>query len=300
MLRRLALAAGLTLSATLAARSTFNVTSTADSGAGSLRQAITDANTNPGADTIQFNIVGSGVQTITPATSLPPISDAVTIDGYTQPGSSANTKPVGQGLDTVIHIEIAGTAAAGMGLDVRAPNVTIRGLAINRFSQFQIDGNASFNHSNLKIEGCFLGSSPDGLFGYFVPGGATEVSDPNLALGGSTPAARNLISLWTNSTGIIISGDASGFVRGNLIGTDISGTRRMPGLVSQGTACSLLNSGALVVGDLGQGLCAIPDPCLNCRTAESQSSSQTARKQHLHCEHSFFVATSITIVPDRC
>src|SRR5262245_28529925 len=198
MHRRLALAAGLTLSAAFAAAATFNVTSTADTGAGSLRQAITDANANPGADTIQFNIVGSGAQTITPATSLPPITEAVTIDGYTQPGSSPNTNPVGQGLDTVIRIEISGVTAAGMGLDVRAPNVTIRGLAINRFSQYQIDGNPSFNHSNLKIEGCFIGSSPDGLLGYFTPGGATEISDPNMAIGGNTPAARNLISLWTN------------------------------------------------------------------------------------------------------
>ena len=172
----------------------------------------------------------------------------MTIDGYTQPGASANTQPVGQGLDTVIRIEISGTAAAGMGLDVRASNVTIRGLAINRFSQFQIDGNPSFPHSNLKIEGCFIGASPDGLFGYFSPGGAAEASDPNLTIGGDTPAARNLISMWTNGTALIISGDASGVIRGNLIGTDISGARRMPGLVSQGTAVSLLNSGTLVFG----------------------------------------------------
>ena len=247
MLRRLAIAATLTMSAAFGAGATFTVTTTADSGAGSLRKAIDDANTNPGADTIQFNIVGSGVQTITPATPLPPITDAATIDGYTQPGASANTNPVGQGLDTVIRIEISGATAAGMGLDVRAPNVTIRGLAINRFSQYQIDGNPSFNHSSLKIEGCFLGSSPDGHLGYFG-GGVAEITDPSLTIGGDTPAARNLISMWTNAAGLIIGGDASGVIRGNLIGTDISGTRQMPGLPAQGTAVSLLNTGALSVG----------------------------------------------------
>ena len=46
---------------------TFTVTSTSDSGAGSLRQAILDANANPGSDTIVFAIPGSGVQTITAA-----------------------------------------------------------------------------------------------------------------------------------------------------------------------------------------------------------------------------------------
>src|SRR5207248_675443 len=65
--------------------STFTVINTDDSGAGSLRQAIVDANTNPDADAIAFNIPGPGVHTIEPLTSLPATS-AVTIDGTTQPG----------------------------------------------------------------------------------------------------------------------------------------------------------------------------------------------------------------------
>ena len=66
--------------------STFVVTNTGDSGAGSLRQAILDANAHPGADRIEFNIPGSGFHTITPLTALPTISDPVTIAGSTQPG----------------------------------------------------------------------------------------------------------------------------------------------------------------------------------------------------------------------
>ena len=72
MLRRFLTAVLLAASADAAFSNTFTVTSTTDSGAGSLRQAINDANANPGADTIEFNIVASGVQTIAPATSLPP------------------------------------------------------------------------------------------------------------------------------------------------------------------------------------------------------------------------------------
>lgn len=45
--------------------STFMVTSTADTGAGSLRQVIDDANLNSGDDTIEFNLPDSGNQTIT-------------------------------------------------------------------------------------------------------------------------------------------------------------------------------------------------------------------------------------------
>ncbi len=52
------------LAASSLAAATFTVTNTNDSGAGSLRQAILDANANPGDDTIAFNIPGSGVQTI--------------------------------------------------------------------------------------------------------------------------------------------------------------------------------------------------------------------------------------------
>src|SRR5262245_53265943 len=65
---------------------TFPVTSTADSGSGSLRNAITAANSTPGADTITFNISGGGVQTITLFSDLPILSERATIDGTTQPG----------------------------------------------------------------------------------------------------------------------------------------------------------------------------------------------------------------------
>ena len=58
-----------------AAMATFTVTNTNDSGAGSLRQAILDANAQAGTDTISFNIPGGGVHTIAPATPLPTITD---------------------------------------------------------------------------------------------------------------------------------------------------------------------------------------------------------------------------------
>jgi len=72
----------------IAKASTFTVINTGDSGAGSFRQAITDANNNAGLDTIAFNIPGSGVHTITPTTDLPTIADPVIIDGYTNRGQA--------------------------------------------------------------------------------------------------------------------------------------------------------------------------------------------------------------------
>ena len=71
---------------------TFAVTNVNDSGAGSLRQAILSANASANVlDTITFNIGGVGPFTITPLTDLPTVIDPVVIDGYTQPGASANT-----------------------------------------------------------------------------------------------------------------------------------------------------------------------------------------------------------------
>src|SRR5260370_17654962 len=69
----------------LAQTATFVVTNTADSGPGSLRQAILDANTKPGPDVIAFRI-GSGMQTISPLSPLPFVTDALLIDVTTQPG----------------------------------------------------------------------------------------------------------------------------------------------------------------------------------------------------------------------
>ena len=79
------LAAGVALAANAA---TFTVINTNDSGAGSFRQAIIDANAAAGADDIAFNIPGAGVHTIVPTSSLPAITGQVTINGCTQPGTS--------------------------------------------------------------------------------------------------------------------------------------------------------------------------------------------------------------------
>ena len=117
---RLALAI-LCVAAPLSA-ATFTVTTTADAGAGSLRQAILDANANPGADLIRFNVgLVGGVRTIAPLSALPTITDAVTIDG-TSPSFTAVTELRGDG---------AGPGVTG--LTVTAPDCTIEGLIINRF-----------------------------------------------------------------------------------------------------------------------------------------------------------------------
>jgi hypothetical protein len=110
---------------------TFFVTNTNASGAGSLRQAILDANAFSGG-TIKFNLPGTGVQTISPPSGdLPAITKPVLIDGTTQPGFA------GQPL-----IEIEGSSAglaSGLELDAGSSGSVIRGLIINRFQLSAID-----------------------------------------------------------------------------------------------------------------------------------------------------------------
>src|SRR5215467_9192063 len=137
----------------------FTVTNTNDSGAGSLRQAILDANTM-GGGTIAFNISGAGVHTISPLTALPAITKTVTIDGYTQPGSSANINPPTQGIKAVILIELSGAMAPlgsnFSGLTLNADNCTVRGLVINSFQHDAID---ALSNGNV-ITGNFVGTDP--------------------------------------------------------------------------------------------------------------------------------------------
>src|SRR4051812_14126517 len=64
---------------------TFTVLNTADSGVGSLRQALADAASSPGADEVHFAIPGAGVHTIHPLTPLV-VSNDLSVDGTTQPG----------------------------------------------------------------------------------------------------------------------------------------------------------------------------------------------------------------------
>ena len=79
----------------------FTVTNTGDSGGGSLRQAILNANVSSGASRILFEIppppLAPGARpivTIEPKSALPVVRSNVVIDATTQPGYSASAGPV--------------------------------------------------------------------------------------------------------------------------------------------------------------------------------------------------------------
>jgi len=195
------------------AGATLTVTSTADSGAGSLRQAILDANANAGADVIVFAIPGTGVQTISPASAMPEITDPVTIDGTTQSGYAGAP---------LIELDGAGAGQGVAGLDISAGGTTLRGLAIGRFSLYGI--RLSGGGANV-VEACYIGVDPtgtldrgDGLAGITITGGSS-----GNRVGGTTAAQRNVLA--GSAVGVIVEGTGkSNVIEGNYIGTDASGT----------------------------------------------------------------------------
>ena len=207
---------------------TFTVTNTSDSGPGSLRQAITDANASAGLDTIAFNVSGAGcdgggICTISPATVLPDIVSPVLVDGYTQPGSSPNTNVQGA-LNTVLKIVISSAAAPGQNglvLSTASDGSTIRGLVIN--GGFN-DSVLSFASSGNKVTGCFIGTNAAGtsLPASLNVWGPQSVYSNDFHVGGPAPGDRNLLT--GNSQSSVFSQQGSNpLVQGNLVGTDISG-----------------------------------------------------------------------------
>jgi hypothetical protein len=210
---------------------TFTVTNTNDSGAGSLRQAIIDANNTVGSDLIHFNILPAGVlHTIQPSTPLPALTDhtGVTINGYTQPGAQANTQPMGSPSDAVILIEIRGTfIPAAAGITSLAMHNKIMGLVINGFTNgtgILIDGTTS-SIITQEVSGCYIGTDQGGTFGIANTIGVHIVNaagSPGLfKIGDGSNGGRCLIS--GNQTGVLIHGSNGISVYGSYIGPHVNG-----------------------------------------------------------------------------
>jgi hypothetical protein len=227
----------LGLAAKPAHASTFTVTNTEDSGAGSLRDAITKANASAAADTIDFNIPSiidpncdalSRVCTIYPFTSLPEISAPVIINGYSQPGSSPNTLATGSNAQLMIELSGAHTIPTVTpldGLKIGAPNVVVKGLAINEWTGdgIEVEGPST---TNTRIEGNFIGTDASGAQkkGNGVSGvgsGVYVLGTPSTVVGGTPAAAHNVIS--GNVHGVTAQASNTR-VQGNLIGTDKTGS----------------------------------------------------------------------------
>jgi CSLREA domain-containing protein len=204
----------------------------------SLREAITVTNLNPSLDVINFNIpatdpgcdADSGVCTIAPASALPTVTDPLIINGFTQPGASANTNGPGQGINAIYQIELDGTNTGSLGtsaaLTISAGNSTVSGLVINRAAS---SGIRLTTNGNNTIAGNIIGLDPTGGIdlGNGIDG-IVAASDGNM-IGGATPADRNLIS-GNEASGVNVFNASDNVLLGNLIGTDAAGTAAIPNL----------------------------------------------------------------------
>jgi hypothetical protein len=212
--------------------SPYVVTTTADSGLGSLRDAITQTNadishsmytslSDPTKDEIDFDIpttdVGyqssTGSFLIQPAPApesngfanfagLPAVTEPVIINGYTQPDASGNT--LASGDNAVLKIQLDGSNAgnSGVGLVLSGGNTTVCGLVI---SDWGADGVWSLSDKN-DISGNFVGTdvtgkvaqpnspSPTRLAYNLPPNSAITISGAYNLIGGTDRAERNLVS----------------------------------------------------------------------------------------------------------
>jgi len=235
---------------------TYIVAITADSGLGSLRQAIIDSNAaTPGPNTIDFSI-GSGPQTISLLSALPSISVPVLIDGTTQPGYA--TAPL---ID--LDGTSAGTGADGLVLAAGSDGSTIRGLVINNFTYAGILITTTGN----TVQSSYIGTNAVGTAAGSQPMTyGVLVTAANNTIGGTTPGAGNLISgnnSGATSDGVELTGSGAtgNAVEGNLIGTDVTGKLSVPNyqgiIINTGgnnIGGTLTGAGNLVSGNAVQGI----------------------------------------------
>ncbi|HVF09587.1 MAG TPA: SwmB domain-containing protein [Abditibacteriaceae bacterium] len=205
----------------------ITVRNTNDNGIGSLRAAINYANATAAADRIVFAIPGSGLQTITLNTGLPAITAPVTINGYTQPGASPNTRAIGTNAVLLIKLKFFNSTGGPLpnGLSIAASNCVVKGLIFNGFARgISIDGATA---NNNVIRGCFIGTDSTGRVASANETGVAILRGRDNIIGGATRNARNLIS--GNGFGIQIAGAAStsNLVDNNIIGAKSDGLTRL-------------------------------------------------------------------------
>lgn len=249
MFHRHLLSGSVLMFAALSAQAaTFTVTSTAATGAGSLADAITQANNAAGADTINFGIAGTGVKILTvPSNGYPSITDTLVINGYTQAGALENSAASGS-TNAVLRVELNGSAVAGAGqriLTFNAPT-TVRGLAINNVQTSVTAIDVNTGGAGSSVRGCFIGTNAAGTAS--SNGAGIDVAAAT-QIGGSTPADRNLLA--GVSGGVFVSGSGT-VIQGNLFGTFANGTIGGDQRVGQGVAARP-GTTALMIGGTSAG-----------------------------------------------
>ncbi len=229
---------------------TFTVTNTADSGPGTLRWAITNANASPGGvNFIYFNITnGAAPHTISLSSALPLVTNSWTIiDATTQPDYSGTPS---------VELNGTGVASGGVGLQLNSAFNTVAGLAINRFPAQGIVLNGVSN----VVQADFIGTDTTGAIAHGNGSFGIWVGSSGNRIGGSKAASLNVIS-GNNDNGIYMNG-SSNVVQGNCIGLNAAGagalSNRYSGIMIYGGSGNLVGGpgGArnFISGNGGSGI----------------------------------------------
>jgi CSLREA domain-containing protein len=259
-------AASASQAATISVNSTLD--DVANDGLCSLREAIMAANLDlpsgnslgecaagdpAGQDQIVFAIPGPGIQTLMPATELPPISSSLSLDGYTQPGASANSiSALTAGFDAQLRIRIDGSLGGAIshpGLRIISPatQVRIRGLEISGFTSSSCCADTAIvvagGTSSIQIVGNML--HHNNWRGIFVGNSGPAVQ--NLEIGGPQAADRNLIYAQAGSQGIAMSNCQNCRVQNNWIG--VRADNGLPAAAGNQTGIQIDSSPLTVIHD---------------------------------------------------
>ena len=209
-----------------------------------LRAAIDLLNATPAtAQTVDFNIPGSGVPVITLKSALPAIkATGSTLDATTQSGGWVRL--VGSSVK----------AANTNGLSLMGGGATVRGFVIGGFtgSGIAITGKPGGN----TIQGNRIGTNAAGTEGDANGIGVSVTLSPGNTIGGTTASEGNLISgnLTTinngsadGGIGVLLNGNSAqnNLIEGNDIGTKVNGKGSLPNDL---VGVEVLGAGNNVVG----------------------------------------------------
>jgi titin len=169
----------------------------------------------------------------------------VTIDGTTQPGFSGTP---------LIELDGAGAGSTANGLTVSAGHSTVEGLVINRFSG---DGILLQGQGSDLVVGNYIGTDVTGSLALGNVGNGVEIrGNFNTTIGGTTAQARNLISGNLGDGVFLFLGD-SNVLKGNFIGTDVTGTKALgngnSGVEMEGVTNTTIGGTAAGAGNLISG-----------------------------------------------